>query len=210
MRPSRWSAKVLSSLLVGTVLGSSIPSRPAWVDLVAAESIITATPRAEWDRGRLRALLAREDVRAQLQAYGVSAEEAAARIDALTDREVALIGAELDRVPAGGNANAIIGLLLVAPIALAALLIVGIGWVIVQIVKGVAKQAASRASGSAVAATSPATPFEGVVSLEVVYHDDSVGRMGYASAERCEEDRQRYEHLVGVLWKSAECVGGTH
>jgi hypothetical protein len=210
MRASRWSTKVVSSLLVGTMLGGSIPSGPAWADLVRTEAIITRTPTPEWDRARLRAVLAREDVRVQLQAYGVSAEEAAARVEALTDREVALIGKELDGVPAGGNGNAIIGLLLLGPIVLAAGLIVLIGWVIVQIVKGVAKNTASRESGSSVAATPPAKPFEGIVSLEVVYNDDSVGRMGYASAERCQEDRQRYEHLLGVLWKSAQCVGGTH
>lgn len=208
-RASTWSTKVVSSLLVGTIFGGSIPSGPAWADLVTTESIITRTPTPAGDRARLRAVLAREDVRAQLQAYGIRAEEAAARVEALTDREVALIGGELDGLPVGGNANAIIGLLLVAPIALAALLIVGTGWVIVQIVKGVAKQTAGRESGSSVATTPPAKPFEEIVSLEVVYKDDSVGRMDYASGERCEEDRQRYEHLLGVLWKSAECVGGT-
>ena len=45
------------------------------------------------------------DMQAQLEQYGISAEEAAARVDALTDREVALVADRLDEVPAGGNAG---------------------------------------------------------------------------------------------------------
>jgi hypothetical protein len=192
------------------MLGGSIPAGTARADLVSTESIITRAPTPEGDRTRLRALLAREDVRAQLQGYGIRAEEAAARVEALTDREVALIVDELEGVPAGGNAI----ILLLLPIYLGAFLvaglIVGIGWVIVQIVKGAATHTAARESSSTVAATPSAKPMEGIVFLEVVYPDDSVRRVGYASVERCEEDRQRYEHLVGDLWKSATCVGGAN
>jgi tetratricopeptide (TPR) repeat protein len=67
-RGSRWPTKVVGSLLVGTMLGGLIPSGTARADLVSTESIITRATTAEWDRARLRALLAREDVRAQLQA----------------------------------------------------------------------------------------------------------------------------------------------
>lgn len=139
MRATQWPTKLLGWLLVAAMLGGGIPSRPAWADLVPTESIVMRAPTPEWDRARLQAVLDREDVRAQLRAYGVSAEEAAARVDALTDREVALIADRLDEVPAGGNA--VIGLLLLGPALLAAGLIVGIGWVVVQIVKGVANAA---------------------------------------------------------------------
>lgn len=102
MRVAKSPIKLLSWLLVAAMLGGGIPPRPAWADLVATESVITPAPTPEWDRARLRALLDREDVQAQLHTYGVSAEEAAARVDALTDQEVALIADRLDEVPAGG------------------------------------------------------------------------------------------------------------
>ena len=59
---------------------------------------------------------------AQLQAYGISPEEALSRVDSLTDIEIASIAAKLDQIPAGAGGNytldgsvlAIIGLLLYA------------------------------------------------------------------------------------------------
>src|SRR5262245_41207518 len=125
MRATKRPTKLLCWLLVVAMLGGGIASRPAWADLVATESVIARAPTPESDRARLRAVLEREDVRAQLQAYGLSAEEAAARVHALTDREVALIADRFDEVPAGAGGDAIIGLLLVGPILLAAGVIAG-------------------------------------------------------------------------------------
>jgi hypothetical protein len=57
---------------------------------------------------------------AQMQAYGISHEEALSRVDSLTDREIATIAGKMDQIPivAGdtyefdGSLLAIIGLLL--------------------------------------------------------------------------------------------------
>lgn len=38
---------------------------------------------------------------AQMQAYGISYEEALSRVDSLTDSEIALIAGKLDQIPAG-------------------------------------------------------------------------------------------------------------
>lgn len=72
MRESKWPTKLLNCLLVGALLSGAFPHRPACAELVATESVLTPA--------RLRAVLDRQDVQAQLQAYGVSAEEAAARV----------------------------------------------------------------------------------------------------------------------------------
>ena len=105
MRAILWPTKPLSCLLVVALLGAVIPYRPARAELVATESVIAPGRTPEVDRARVRALLDRRDVQAQLEQYGISAEEAAARVDALTDREVALVADRLDEVPAGGNAG---------------------------------------------------------------------------------------------------------
>jgi hypothetical protein len=57
------------------------------------------------DRARVRAFLRRADVLAQMQAYGISHEEALSRVDSLTDREIASIAGKMDQIPeaAGGN-----------------------------------------------------------------------------------------------------------
>lgn len=54
------------------------------------------------DQGRMVEFLDREEVQAQLQAYGVSAAEVKARVGALTDEEAAELAARIDTLPAGG------------------------------------------------------------------------------------------------------------
>ena len=67
-------------------------------------------------RGEINRLLDRADVPAGLQAYGVSAGEAKARIAAMDDDEVAQLAARIDQLPAGGEG--IIGALLIIFIVL--------------------------------------------------------------------------------------------
>src|SRR5438046_10018343 len=99
MRPT----KPLSCFLVVALLGAAIPYRPAQAELVVTDSVITPARRPESDRARVRALLDRRDLQSQLEEYGISAEESAARGDVLTDQEFALI-ADLPReVPSGGD-----------------------------------------------------------------------------------------------------------
>ncbi len=62
------------------------------------------------DRERLQALLAREDIRDQLEALGVDPNMAATRVAGLSDSEVQQIVNQLDELPAGQDAaGAIIG-----------------------------------------------------------------------------------------------------
>ena len=48
-------------------------------------------------------LLDRSEVRKHLEAWGVDTKEARARVDSLTDREIAEIAAQIDQMPAGGD-----------------------------------------------------------------------------------------------------------
>jgi len=64
---------------------------------------VISSQTAQLDREHLRALFDRKDVREQLQARGVDADAARARVDALTDNEVASINGKLDNLPAGGD-----------------------------------------------------------------------------------------------------------
>jgi len=103
MRAIMRLTKPLSGLLVVALLGAAIPYRPAQAELVVTDSVIAPARRPESDRARVRALLDRREVQEQLEQYGISAEEAAARVDALTDQEIALIADRLNEVPAGGG-----------------------------------------------------------------------------------------------------------
>ena len=54
--------------------------------------------------------LNRSEVHKQLKAWGVNPEEAKARVDSLTDQEIAEIAARIDQLPAGGSGlGAIVG-----------------------------------------------------------------------------------------------------
>lgn len=54
------------------------------------------------ERAAPAALIDRDAVAAQLQVYGVSPEEASARVAALTDAEVAGLAGRIDTLPSGG------------------------------------------------------------------------------------------------------------
>ena len=63
---------------------------------------------AERERERLAAFVAREDVRSQLESFGVPPEEAAARIAALSNSEVIQVAGHIDEEPAGQGAVVLI------------------------------------------------------------------------------------------------------
>ena len=98
----------------------NFPLSPARAVMITTEYAIHQDSEQLSDRARLRAFLGRADVMAQMQAYGISHEEALSRVDSLTDREIASIAGKMDQIPVGAGGNyefdgsllAIIGLLL--------------------------------------------------------------------------------------------------
>lgn len=80
-----------------------------FMQTAVAAGIDTATVVQLEDRsgalGRIDAQLARDDVRAALVTLGVDPAQAAARVGALTDAEVALLDQELAQLPAAGDAG---------------------------------------------------------------------------------------------------------
>ena len=79
---------------------------PARAGMLATESLL--------ERERIVTLLERADVRAQLEAFGVSPAEVKARVAALTDAEAAQLVGKLDELPTGGDGvGALIGALLI-------------------------------------------------------------------------------------------------
>jgi len=59
--------------------------------------------KTQQDRAHVKALLNRVDLAAQLKSAGVDPTQLQARIDALTDEEVALLSDQLDQLPAGSG-----------------------------------------------------------------------------------------------------------
>jgi hypothetical protein len=72
--------------------------------LVAAPASagMIATPAAD-ERARVKALIERPEMAAEMQKMGIAPQEALARVDAMNDAEVLQLAGRLDRAAAGGQ-----------------------------------------------------------------------------------------------------------
>ena len=104
----RQLCKVIALPLAAVMAMASLPLPVARAALVTTDRVIEQSPVAQDDRQRVAQFLAREDVRAQMQALGVDPDEAAARTAALSDEEVSRIVGQLDQLPAGEGVAATI------------------------------------------------------------------------------------------------------
>ncbi len=98
----------INSTLIFSMLSMSLWIPHAQATLITTEQV-TSNQVSQQNRDSVRAFFDREDVQAQLQARGVSSESAKARVDTMTDSEIASINGHLDSLPAGGDS--ILGLI---------------------------------------------------------------------------------------------------
>jgi hypothetical protein len=97
----------LALLLCGALFASSIQSA-AYGAVISTQDLISVIDR-EATIAQIDAVLARAEVRDQLERLGVDAEQAAERVASLTDQELRLLADNLESLPAGGNALGVIG-----------------------------------------------------------------------------------------------------
>jgi hypothetical protein len=89
--------RIIASLLVLSIAGLGLPL-PAHAGMLGTDAVVASA-----ERERIAAFLARDDVREQLQAQGVSPKQAQARVAALTDEEARELAGQVDNLPAGGS-----------------------------------------------------------------------------------------------------------
>ena len=106
---------VLRVVVVSLAIGA--PLTPAHATIVGTDAAIAMSERAE-ALATINAALAREDVQSQLEALGVDPADALARVNALTDAELASLATQLDELPAGGDVLGVLGVILVVLIVL--------------------------------------------------------------------------------------------
>lgn len=120
MRCFRVLCRFLAIPLALVVFLESVSVGVVHADLVKTEDVLDKDP-AKDDRAKLKAFLERQDVRDQLEAFGVDPDEASMRIANLSDDEVKRISGQLGTLPVGeGAAEAVI----IAAVALFLLLVV--------------------------------------------------------------------------------------
>lgn len=86
---------------------TTLPMGLAQAKMVTTDQVIEQSSPSD-DRARVRDFLAREDVQQELIRLGVDPEEAASRIDSLSDEEVRQIAGRMDELPAGEGAVGVI------------------------------------------------------------------------------------------------------
>lgn len=97
---------LLRSVTAGVVVALIAATTPAPVQariVTTEEALAAASLPASAHRSALEALLARDDVRAQLESLGVSQQEALARVQALDDAQAQALAGQLEQLPAGGS-----------------------------------------------------------------------------------------------------------
>jgi len=89
--------RFVSGALIVCTLGAGVPL-PASAAIIATDQVTASA-----ERDRVKSFLDRAEVQARMQALGVNPQAARARVDALSDDEVATLAGRLDQLPAGGT-----------------------------------------------------------------------------------------------------------
>lgn len=98
----RRQAKKISAVLLAVFTGMAGIAPSVQAGMIGTQQIIADQVAAD-QRAELHAMLEREDVREQLTAWGVEPQVAEARIDSMTQEEVARLSSQMDEMPAGGG-----------------------------------------------------------------------------------------------------------
>lgn len=93
--------RMLVAILMPCIVLGGMPLS-AQAGIVTTEQAMV-TPAGDANRERVSAFLARDEVRAALQAQGASADDAIDRVKAMSDAEVAQLADRVDQAPAGGD-----------------------------------------------------------------------------------------------------------
>ena len=93
--------RLVATVLVPCVALAGLPMM-AQAGIVSTEQAMSAEA-ADANRDRVTSFLTRDDVRAELQAQGVSADDAVGRVQAMSDAEVAQLAQRVDQAPAGAG-----------------------------------------------------------------------------------------------------------
>ena len=87
-------------------------SGPAMAGVITTQDALSAEVRAAKET-QVRGAFAREDVRQAMQRMGVDPGDAEGRIASLSDAELIQLQGQLDRLPAGGDALVVVGVVFV-------------------------------------------------------------------------------------------------
>jgi hypothetical protein len=112
MKPMRPQHRFSLALVMSAALLFASTASTVRADVIGTQQYITAIDR-QAAIARIDSVLAREDVRKQLEHYGVDPAAANERVAALSDEELQTLADNLDGVPAGGSLLAVVGIVFI-------------------------------------------------------------------------------------------------
>jgi len=111
--------KTIAVATIAVMAMTSVPIAPSIASIIPTDKVIAEQSPASAERARVNAFVSRQDVQSKLKQYGVDPAEAASRVAALSDAEIAQIAVKLDNMPAGQDAlGTVVGAALVVFIVL--------------------------------------------------------------------------------------------
>jgi CHASE3 domain sensor protein len=103
MRRSPGLKKSVAGFVIVMFSFLSVVVAPLQAAMVGTADILQQQDNA-MARQKVAAFLERQDVAGYLSSLGVAPDEAKARVDAMTDEEIATLADKIDQLPAGGDA----------------------------------------------------------------------------------------------------------
>lgn len=101
--------RLVSRILIVCMIG--LPFQ-AQAGLIGTDQVVSAE-QALAARGTVASFIDRSEVTSQLQALGLSAQDAKDRVAALTDQEVAKLAGQIQSLPAGADGAGLVLLILI-------------------------------------------------------------------------------------------------
>lgn len=93
--------RLMATALIPCMVLAGVPLQ-AQASIISTEQAMV-TPAGSADREKVTSFLSRAEVQASLQAQGINAADAIARVQALSDAEVAQLADRVDQAPAGAG-----------------------------------------------------------------------------------------------------------
>lgn len=94
--------KNFTGALAAVFLWAAVPLPAAQAGVIGTDAAVQSVQHQEAAE-RIRAFLARDDVRERLEANGIDPAEAQKRVSSLTPAEAQRLAGRLEKMPAGGN-----------------------------------------------------------------------------------------------------------
>lgn len=107
--------KYLKKIAIGCFSATVLMSGSVHAEAISSDTVMQ-TQVAQYNKTQLINMVNRSDVQSKLISLGVDSNDAIARINAMTDSEIAQLNDEINQAPAGGIVGAVLTVLAVIAI----------------------------------------------------------------------------------------------